>query len=148
MFIQYIFALHHIPEFEWYLCASTWRSQWVTFVPLSPTQEHRNLPFMQELRNLFSLMVGSKRKYVDPSRAVDILKDAFKSSESQQVNKFIHKENDSVLSKHLPNVRGTAQLAGALSVRFNRGRGSRHRSSVMLLHHVERARLGEPLTWV
>lgn len=40
---------------------------------------------MQELRNLFSLMVGSKRKYVDPSRAVEILKDAFKSSELQQV---------------------------------------------------------------
>uniref|UniRef100_A0A8C5G7B7 Ubiquitin carboxyl-terminal hydrolase 25 n=1 Tax=Gouania willdenowi TaxID=441366 RepID=A0A8C5G7B7_GOUWI len=56
-------------------------------------QEHRNLPFMQELRNLFSLMVGSKRKYVDPSRAVEILKDAFKSSESQQqdVSEFTHK---------------------------------------------------------
>lgn len=40
---------------------------------------------MQELRNLFSLMVGSRRKYVDPSKAVEILKDAFKSSESQQV---------------------------------------------------------------
>lgn len=52
-------------------------------------QEHRNLPFMQELRNLFSLMVGSKRKYVDPSRAVEILKDAFKSSELQQVSFFI-----------------------------------------------------------
>lgn len=52
-------------------------------------QEHRNLPFMQELRNLFSLMVGSKRKYVDPSQAVEILKDAFKSSESQQVNLFL-----------------------------------------------------------
>lgn len=44
---------------------------------------------MQELRNLFSLMVGSKRKYVDPSRAVEILKDAFKSSESQQVSLFL-----------------------------------------------------------
>lgn len=43
---------------------------------------------MQELRNLFSLMVGSKRKYVDPSRAVEILKDAFKSSELQQVSFF------------------------------------------------------------
>uniref|UniRef100_A0A8C2PT55 ubiquitinyl hydrolase 1 n=1 Tax=Cyprinus carpio TaxID=7962 RepID=A0A8C2PT55_CYPCA len=48
-------------------------------------KEHRNLPFMQELRCLFSLLVGSKRKYVDPSRAVEILKDAFKSSESQQM---------------------------------------------------------------
>uniref|UniRef100_A0A3P8ZB88 Ubiquitin carboxyl-terminal hydrolase 25 n=1 Tax=Esox lucius TaxID=8010 RepID=A0A3P8ZB88_ESOLU len=58
-----------------------------------PILEHRNLPFMQELRNLFSLMVGSKRKYVDPSRAVEILKDAFKSSESQQqdVSEFTHK---------------------------------------------------------
>ncbi|XP_061596211.1 ubiquitin carboxyl-terminal hydrolase 25 isoform X2 [Cololabis saira] len=56
-------------------------------------KEHRYLPFMQELRNLFSLMVGSKRKYVDPSRAVDILKDAFKSNESQQqdVSEFTHK---------------------------------------------------------
>lgn len=56
-------------------------------------KEHRNLPFMQELRNLFSLMVGSRRKYVDPSRAVEILKDAFKSSESQQqdVSEFTHK---------------------------------------------------------
>uniref|UniRef100_A0A3B3RSV1 Ubiquitin carboxyl-terminal hydrolase 25 n=1 Tax=Paramormyrops kingsleyae TaxID=1676925 RepID=A0A3B3RSV1_9TELE len=56
-------------------------------------KEHRNLPFMQELRYLFSLMVGSKRKYVDPSRAVEILKDAFKSSDSQQqdVSEFTHR---------------------------------------------------------
>ncbi|MCI4388012.1 hypothetical protein PGIGA_G00080620 [Pangasianodon gigas] len=56
-------------------------------------KEHRNLPFMQELRHLFSLMVGSRRKYVDPSKAVEILKDAFKSSESQQqdVSEFTHK---------------------------------------------------------
>lgn len=56
-------------------------------------KEKRNLPFMRELRYLFALMVGSKRKYVDPSRAVDILKDAFKSSDSQQqdVSEFTHK---------------------------------------------------------
>lgn len=41
---------------------------------------------MRELRYLFALLVGSKRKYVDPSRAVEILKDAFKSNDSQQVN--------------------------------------------------------------
>uniref|UniRef100_A0A3B4DZI8 Ubiquitin carboxyl-terminal hydrolase n=1 Tax=Pygocentrus nattereri TaxID=42514 RepID=A0A3B4DZI8_PYGNA len=60
---------------------------------LPRNQKHRNLPFMQELRNLFSLMVGSRRKYVDPSKAVEILKDAFKSSESQQqdVSEFTHK---------------------------------------------------------
>ncbi|XP_072823934.1 ubiquitin carboxyl-terminal hydrolase 25 isoform X5 [Vicugna pacos] len=39
---------------------------------------------MRELRYLFALLVGTKRKYVDPSRAVEILKDAFKSNDSQQ----------------------------------------------------------------
>ncbi|MBN3293874.1 UBP25 hydrolase, partial [Polypterus senegalus] len=48
---------------------------------------------MRELRRLFSLMVGSKRKYVDPSKAVEILKEAFKSNDSQQqdVSEFTHK---------------------------------------------------------
>ncbi|KAM6224441.1 ubiquitin carboxyl-terminal hydrolase 25 [Rhynchocyon petersi] len=48
---------------------------------------------MCELRYLFALLVGTKRKYVDPSRAVDILKDAFKSNDSQQqdVSEFTHK---------------------------------------------------------
>uniref|UniRef100_A0A8D2L2U7 Ubiquitin carboxyl-terminal hydrolase 25 n=1 Tax=Varanus komodoensis TaxID=61221 RepID=A0A8D2L2U7_VARKO len=56
-------------------------------------KENRNLPFMRELRYLFALLVGSKRKYVDPSRAVEILKDAFKSNDSQQqdVSEFTHK---------------------------------------------------------
>ena len=44
---------------------------------------------MQELRSLFALLVGSNKKYVDPSKAVDILKEAFSSptgaSDSQQV---------------------------------------------------------------
>ena len=49
---------------------------------------------MQELRHLFALMLGSKRKYVDPSKALDILKEAFTSNtgsaagvDSQQVHK-------------------------------------------------------------
>ncbi|XP_065397556.1 ubiquitin carboxyl-terminal hydrolase 25 isoform X7 [Macaca fascicularis] len=48
---------------------------------------------MRELRYLFALLVGTKRKYVDPSRAVEILKDAFKSNDSQQqdVSEFTHK---------------------------------------------------------
>ncbi|XP_067849472.1 ubiquitin carboxyl-terminal hydrolase 25 isoform X1 [Heptranchias perlo] len=48
---------------------------------------------MRELRHLFALMVSSKRKYVDPSRAVEILKDTFKSNDLQQqdVSEFTHK---------------------------------------------------------
>ncbi|XP_048471382.1 ubiquitin carboxyl-terminal hydrolase 28 isoform X6 [Rhincodon typus] len=54
--------------------------------------EQRNLAFMQELRCLFALMVASMRKYVDPSNAVDLLKDAFRSNEAQQdVSEFTHK---------------------------------------------------------
>ncbi|XP_072449471.1 ubiquitin carboxyl-terminal hydrolase 28 isoform X2 [Chiloscyllium punctatum] len=54
--------------------------------------EQRNLAFMQELRCLFALMVASMRKYIDPSNAVDLLKDAFRSSEAQQdVSEFTHK---------------------------------------------------------
>ncbi|XP_039743867.1 ubiquitin carboxyl-terminal hydrolase 28 isoform X1 [Pteropus medius] len=55
--------------------------------------EKRNILFMQELQYLFALMMGSNRKYVDPSAALDLLKGAFRSSEEQQqdVSEFTHK---------------------------------------------------------
>ena len=37
-------------------------------------RQRKIVEFMKELRRLFALMVASKRKYVDPSRAVDILR--------------------------------------------------------------------------
>uniref|UniRef100_A0A8C1SF42 Ubiquitin carboxyl-terminal hydrolase n=1 Tax=Cyprinus carpio TaxID=7962 RepID=A0A8C1SF42_CYPCA len=55
-------------------------------------QEKRNIAFMQELRCLFALMVGSNRRFVDPSAAVELLRDAFRTSEAQQdVSEFTHK---------------------------------------------------------
>ncbi|KAK2489919.1 hypothetical protein MC885_001804 [Smutsia gigantea] len=55
--------------------------------------EKRNLVFMQELQYLFALMMGSNRKFVDPSAALDLLKGAFRSPEEQQqdVSEFTHK---------------------------------------------------------
>ncbi|KAM9659640.1 ubiquitin carboxyl-terminal hydrolase 28 isoform 2-T2 [Trichechus inunguis] len=55
--------------------------------------EKRNVVFMQELQYLFALMMGSNRKFVDPSAALDLLKGAFRSSEEQQqdVSEFTHK---------------------------------------------------------
>lgn len=44
---------------------------------------------MQELQYLFALMMGSNRKFVDPSAALDLLKGAFRSSEEQQVVKHL-----------------------------------------------------------
>lgn len=49
------------------------------------SQDKRNIAFMQELRCLFALMVGSTRRFVDPSAAVELLRDAFRTSEAQQV---------------------------------------------------------------
>ncbi|XP_065737816.1 ubiquitin carboxyl-terminal hydrolase 28 isoform X10 [Phocoena phocoena] len=56
-------------------------------------QEKRNIVFMQELQYLFALMMGSNRKFVDPSAALDLLKGAFRSPEEQQqdVSEFTHK---------------------------------------------------------
>uniref|UniRef100_A0A8C5L3Y5 Ubiquitin carboxyl-terminal hydrolase 28 n=1 Tax=Jaculus jaculus TaxID=51337 RepID=A0A8C5L3Y5_JACJA len=55
--------------------------------------EKRNIVFMQELQYLFALMMGTNRKFVDPSAALDLLKGAFRSSEEQQqdVSEFTHK---------------------------------------------------------
>ncbi|KAK6963453.1 ubiquitin carboxyl-terminal hydrolase 25-like isoform X1 [Biomphalaria glabrata] len=54
----------------------------------------RNLRFVMELQQLFALMVGSHRKYVDPSKSVDILKEASASTVldgQQDVSEFQHK---------------------------------------------------------
>uniref|UniRef100_A0A8C3YQ82 Ubiquitin carboxyl-terminal hydrolase 28 n=1 Tax=Catagonus wagneri TaxID=51154 RepID=A0A8C3YQ82_9CETA len=55
--------------------------------------EKRNIVFMQELQYLFALMMGSNRKFVDPSAALDPLKGVFRSPEEQQqdVSEFTHK---------------------------------------------------------
>ncbi|KAM3601776.1 uncharacterized protein V6R79_018744 [Siganus canaliculatus] len=54
--------------------------------------DKRNVAFMQELRCLFALMVASTRRFVDPSAAVELLRDAFRTSEAQQdVSEFSHK---------------------------------------------------------
>ncbi|KFP05510.1 Ubiquitin carboxyl-terminal hydrolase 28, partial [Calypte anna] len=53
----------------------------------------RNVAFMQELQCLFALMLGTRRKFVDPSAALELLRDAFRSAEEQQqdVSEFTHK---------------------------------------------------------
>ncbi|KAM9332124.1 ubiquitin carboxyl-terminal hydrolase 28 isoform 2-T2 [Pholidichthys leucotaenia] len=54
--------------------------------------DKRNIAFMQELRCLFALMVGSIRRFVDPFTAVELLRDAFRTNEAQQdVSEFSHK---------------------------------------------------------
>jgi len=65
-------------------------------------KERKILEFMSELRKLFALLLGSQRKYVDPSRAVGILKGSLGGegatqnnmgydNNQQDVSEFTHK---------------------------------------------------------
>ncbi|XP_074833001.1 ubiquitin carboxyl-terminal hydrolase 28 isoform X11 [Carettochelys insculpta] len=56
-------------------------------------QEKRNIALMQELQCLFALMLGTQRKFVDPTAALELLKGAFKSPDEQQqdVSEVTHK---------------------------------------------------------
>ncbi|NXG09488.1 UBP28 hydrolase, partial [Sakesphorus luctuosus] len=53
----------------------------------------RNIALMQELQCLFALMLGTQRKFVDPSAALELLRDVFRSTEEpqQDVSEFTHK---------------------------------------------------------
>ncbi|XP_067421747.1 ubiquitin carboxyl-terminal hydrolase 28 isoform X3 [Emydura macquarii macquarii] len=53
----------------------------------------RNIAFMQELQCLFALMLGTHRKFVDPTAALELLKGAFRSADEQQqdVSEVTHK---------------------------------------------------------
>uniref|UniRef100_A0A674IGQ1 Ubiquitin carboxyl-terminal hydrolase n=1 Tax=Terrapene triunguis TaxID=2587831 RepID=A0A674IGQ1_9SAUR len=55
--------------------------------------EKRNIAFMQELQCLFALMLGTHRKFVDPTASLELLKGAFKSADEQQqdVSEVTHK---------------------------------------------------------
>jgi len=63
----------------------------------SDIKERKILDFMVELRKLFSLLVGSHKKYVDPSCAVDILRGCLGGgadnhmNNQQDVSEFTHR---------------------------------------------------------
>uniref|UniRef100_I3JSR2 Ubiquitin carboxyl-terminal hydrolase n=1 Tax=Oreochromis niloticus TaxID=8128 RepID=I3JSR2_ORENI len=81
-FSAVIQSLFHLPVFR----------RLVLNYHLSEKILEKNIAFMQELRCLFALMVGSTRRFVDPSAAVELLRDAFRTNEAQQdVSEFSHK---------------------------------------------------------
>ncbi|KAM4545798.1 ubiquitin carboxyl-terminal hydrolase 28 isoform 1-T1 [Odontesthes bonariensis] len=89
-FSAVIQSLFHLPVFR-RLVLSYHLSERILEKCKSHTDK-RNIAFMQELRCLFALMVGSTRRFVDPSAAVELLRDAFRTSEAQQdVSEFSHK---------------------------------------------------------
>ncbi|XP_071195114.1 ubiquitin carboxyl-terminal hydrolase 28-like isoform X9 [Salvelinus alpinus] len=73
--------------------------------------DKRNIAFMQELRCLFALMVGSTRRFVDPSAAVELLRDAFRSSEAQQVHTEVQQDVSEFTHKLLDWLEDAFQLA-------------------------------------
>ncbi|GFT42840.1 ubiquitin carboxyl-terminal hydrolase 25 [Nephila pilipes] len=91
-FSAVIQSLFHLPVFRT-LVLSYSPEDWNQVE--SDPKDGRNLVFMQELRKLFALMLCTKRKYVDPSHALEEFKEAFPDSggtDSQQdVSEFTHK---------------------------------------------------------
>ncbi|XP_035217792.1 ubiquitin carboxyl-terminal hydrolase 25-like, partial [Stegodyphus dumicola] len=91
-FSAVIQSLFHLPIFRRLVLSYSPRD-WNMIAP--DAKERRNLAFMQELRKLFALLLCSKRKYVDPSHALEEFKEAFPDSsgtDSQQdVSEFSHK---------------------------------------------------------
>ncbi|KAM8927272.1 ubiquitin carboxyl-terminal hydrolase 28 isoform 2-T2 [Pelodytes ibericus] len=90
-FSSVIQSLFHLPEFRRLVYSY---SLPISLLEKSRTRsEKRNIAFMQELQYLFSLMIGSNRRFVDPSPALELLKNAFVSDEAQQqdVSEFTHK---------------------------------------------------------
>ncbi|KAM9299364.1 ubiquitin carboxyl-terminal hydrolase 28 [Gastrophryne carolinensis] len=90
-FSAVIQSLFHLPEFR--RLVHSYSISQSMLERCQSRSEKRNIAFMQELQYLFALMVGTNRKFVDPSAAVEVLKDAFLSEEAQQqdVCEFTHK---------------------------------------------------------
>ncbi|XP_069804757.1 ubiquitin carboxyl-terminal hydrolase 28 isoform X5 [Dendropsophus ebraccatus] len=90
-FSAVIQSLFHLPEFR--RLVHSYSISQSMLERCRSRSEKRNIAFMQELQYLFALMVGSNRKFVDPSAALELLKDAFLSEEAQQqdVSEFSHK---------------------------------------------------------
>ncbi|CAL1279919.1 unnamed protein product [Larinioides sclopetarius] len=91
-FSAVIQSLFHLPIFRKLVLNYT-PQDWN--VGSSDSKDQRNLAFMLQLRKLFALLACSRRKYVDPSRALEEFKEAFPDSsgtDSQQdVSEFTHK---------------------------------------------------------
>ncbi|XP_031568318.1 ubiquitin carboxyl-terminal hydrolase 25-like [Actinia tenebrosa] len=92
-FSAVIQSLFHLPVFRKLVLHCT-----LPDINQNNSKETHRISFMQELRKLFALLIGSKRKYVDPTKAVEILKEAlqYNGSESnpgnqQDVSEFTHK---------------------------------------------------------
>ncbi|KAM4702987.1 ubiquitin carboxyl-terminal hydrolase 28 [Rhinophrynus dorsalis] len=90
-FSAVIQSLFHLPEFR--RLVHSYSLPQSILEKCRSRSEKRNIAFMQELQSLFALMVGSNRRFVDPSAALELLKDAFLSEEAQQqdVSEFTHK---------------------------------------------------------
>lgn len=74
-FSAVIQSLFHLPMFRRLVLA--FEAHGVSLRDGQPLQECRGLGLMLELRPLFALLCASRRKYVDPGRALELLRDAF-----------------------------------------------------------------------
>nr|XP_039248121.1 ubiquitin carboxyl-terminal hydrolase 25-like isoform X1 [Styela clava] len=61
-------------------------------LPSPDSARYRNVCFMEELKKLFALLIGSNQSFIDPSNCVLLLKSGFdENSQQQDVSEFTHK---------------------------------------------------------
>ncbi|KFP81713.1 Ubiquitin carboxyl-terminal hydrolase 28, partial [Acanthisitta chloris] len=90
-FSAVIQSLFHLPEFRRLVLGYSLPQN--VLESCRSRTEKRNIAFMQELQCLFALMLGTWRNFVDPSAALELLNDVFRSAEEpqQDVSEFTHK---------------------------------------------------------
>lgn len=130
-FSAVIQSLFHLPAFRTLVLNFTPPQH----LPMSD-KERKILEFMSELRKLFVLLLSSQRKYVDPSRAVGILRGSLGGGEGgqgtsnqQDVSEFTHKlldwlEEAFKLSSAPVKVKSEESVSGGEIVKREAGDGS------------------------
>ncbi|XP_077162638.1 ubiquitin carboxyl-terminal hydrolase 28 isoform X12 [Paroedura picta] len=90
-FSAVIQSLFHLPEFRHLVLGYSVPDN--VFENCQSRSRKRNIAFMQDLQCLFALMLGTVRKFVDPTAALELLRGAFRSPDEQQqdVSEFTHK---------------------------------------------------------
>ncbi|KAL8173535.1 UNVERIFIED_CONTAM: hypothetical protein K2H54_005492, partial [Gekko kuhli] len=90
-FSAVIQSLFHLPEFRHLVLGYSLPDS--VLENCQSRSKKRNIAFMQELQFLFALMLGTVRRFVDPTAALELLRGAFRSPDEQQqdVSEFTHK---------------------------------------------------------
>ena len=92
---------------------------------IEDSRHKKIVEFMLELRKLFALLVASQRKYVDPTRAVDILRASFGGASNLIENETRTSNTNSVASNNVgQGDQGSGNVGGSAAINNTNGNKS------------------------